>query len=177
MASRRGVPTYPGQGALPLACSGPARPRARHPGPELAQRQSGQALFPRAAARPAIPPAGECDRQAQELLRGKARDHPSAGFPSAAPPEPLPASPGVEHQQSRYLNNRAEVSHQPTRRRKRQMQRFKSARDAQRFLSAYSRIHNHFQLRRHRLTANQHRAARDHAFRTWREVAGVASAA
>ena len=85
--------------------------------------------------------------------------------------------PGVEHRQSRYLNNRAEVSHQPTRRRERQMQRSKSARHAQRFLSAHSRIHNHFQLRRHRLTANEHRAARDAAFRTWREVTGVASAA
>jgi len=58
--------------------------------------------------------------------------------------------PGVEHRQSRYLNNRAEVSHQPIRRRERQMQRFKSARHAQRFLSTHSRIHNHFQLRRHR---------------------------
>ncbi len=84
--------------------------------------------------------------------------------------------PGVEHRQSRYLNNRAEVSHQPTRRRERQMQRFKSACHAQCFLSAHSRIHSHFQLRRHRLTANQHRAARDYAFRTWREVAGVAAA-
>ena len=83
----------------------------------------------------------------------------------------------VEHRQSRYLNNRAEVSHQPTRRRERQMQRFKSARQAQRFLSAHSRIHNHFQLRRHRLTAAQHRAARDHAFRTWRDITGVAAAA
>jgi len=54
------------------------------------------------------------------------------------------------------------------------MQRFKSARHAQRFPSTQSRIHNHFQLRRHRLTANQHRAARDDAFRTWREIAGVA---
>ena len=85
--------------------------------------------------------------------------------------------PGVEHRQSRYLNNRAEVSHQPTRRRERQMQRLKSARHAQRFLSAHSRIHNHFQLRRHRLTANQHRAARDAAFRTWREVVALASPA
>src|SRR4051794_645195 len=58
--------------------------------------------------------------------------------------------PHTEHRQSRYLNNRAEVSHQPTRRRERQMQRFKSARHAQRFLSSYSRIHNQFQLRRHR---------------------------
>jgi len=85
--------------------------------------------------------------------------------------------PEVEHRQSRYLNNRAEVSHQPTRRQERQMQRFKSARHAQRFLSTHSRIHNHFQLRRHRLTVDQHRAARDAAFCTWREVVGVASAA
>lgn len=75
--------------------------------------------------------------------------------------------PGVEHRQSRYLNIRAEVSHQPTRRRERQMQRFKSARDAQRFLSTHSRIHNHFQLRRHRLTADQHRAARDAVCHAW----------
>jgi len=54
--------------------------------------------------------------------------------------------PGVEHRQSRYLNNRAEVSHQPTRRRERQMQRFKSARHAQRSLSIHSCIHNHVQL-------------------------------
>ena len=84
--------------------------------------------------------------------------------------------PGVEHRQSRYLDNRVEVSHQPTRRRERQMQRFKSARHAQRFLSTHSRIHNHFQLRRHRLTANDHRAVRAGAFRIWREITGVAEA-
>ena len=81
---------------------------------------------------------------------------------------------GVEHRQSRCLNNQAEVSHQPTRRRDRQMQRFKSARHAQRFLSVHAHIHNHFQLRRHCLTADQHRAA---ALRTWREVTGVAAVA
>ena len=54
------------------------------------------------------------------------------------------------------------------------MQRFKSARHPQRFLSAHRRIHNHFQLRRPRLTANQHRIVRDAAFRTWRKIAGVA---
>jgi putative transposase len=84
--------------------------------------------------------------------------------------------PGVEHRQSRYLNNRAKASHQPTRRRERQMQRFKPVRHAQRFLSSHSRIHNHFQLRRHRLTAIEYRSARTAAFRTWREVAGVAAA-
>ena len=57
------------------------------------------------------------------------------------------------------------------------MQRFKSARHAQRFLSTHARIHNRFQLRRHRLTAVEHRAARDAAFHTWREVTAVADVA
>ena len=57
----------------------------------------------------------------------------------------------VEHRQSRYLNNKIEVSHQPTRRRERQMKRFKSPGHAQRFLSSHSQTHNHFQLCRHRL--------------------------
>ncbi len=83
--------------------------------------------------------------------------------------------PGVEHRQSRYLNNRCEVSHQPTRRRERHMRRFKSVRHAQQFLSINTPIHNHFQLRRHRLSASEYRAARDHAFATWREVAGLSS--
>jgi putative transposase len=85
--------------------------------------------------------------------------------------------PGVEHRQSRYLNNRAEVSHQPTRRRERQMQRFKSARHAQRFLSNHSRIHNHFQLRRHLVSASEYRIARDAAFRVWRDIVGGAPTA
>jgi putative transposase len=85
--------------------------------------------------------------------------------------------PSVEHRQSRYLNNRAEVSPQPTRRRERQMQRFKSARQAQCFLSSHSRIHNHFQLGRHRLTAAAYRTARDAAFRIWRDVTVFAVAA
>ena len=85
--------------------------------------------------------------------------------------------PHVEHRQSKCLNNRAEVSLPSTRRRERQMQRFKSARHAQQFLSAHARIHNHFQLRRHRLTTLEHRAARDAPFRTWREVTAVADVA
>jgi len=85
--------------------------------------------------------------------------------------------PGVEHRQRRYLNNHAEVSHQPTRRRERQMQRFKSAGQAQRFLSTHGRIHNHFQLCRHRLSAVDHCAVRDEAFRMGRDVAGVPATA
>ncbi|HQT90197.1 MAG TPA: IS6 family transposase [Acidiphilium sp.] len=85
--------------------------------------------------------------------------------------------PGVEHRQSRYLNNKIEVSHQPTRRRERHMKRFKSPRHAQQFLSSHSQIHNHFQRRRHHLSAAEYRAARDTAFATWRSVTGTAAVA
>ena len=81
--------------------------------------------------------------------------------------------PGVEHRQSRYLNNRCEVLTRPTRRRERHMRRFKSARQAQQFLSTHTPIHNHFQLRRHRLPASEYRAARDRALATWRDVTGT----
>ncbi len=84
---------------------------------------------------------------------------------------------GGEHRQSRYLNNTCEVSHQATRRRERHMKKFKSARHAQRFPSTHSPIHNRFQLRRHRLSATEYRAARARAFTTWREAAGLALAA
>ena len=77
--------------------------------------------------------------------------------------------PDVEHRQSRYLNNRAENSHRPTRRRERPMQRFKSARQAQRFLSAHAFIYGHFHPRRHRTTARTYRSARATAFRVWKE--------
>ena len=85
--------------------------------------------------------------------------------------------PVVEHRQHKGLNNRAENSHQPTRRRERQMKRFKSARHAQRFLSAHDQISNLFHLRRHHIPAAQYRTARTEAFRTWAEVTGVAAAA
>jgi putative transposase len=82
--------------------------------------------------------------------------------------------PGIEHRQHKGLNNRAENSHQPTRRRERQMKRFKSAKQAQRFLSAHDGINNLFHLRRDHLPANQYRAARIQALQTWAEVTGVA---
>jgi putative transposase len=77
--------------------------------------------------------------------------------------------PGVRHRTSRYLNNRAENSHRPTRRRERQMQRFKSAEQAQRFLSAHAFIYSHFRPRRHLMSADQHRRARIKAFEIWRQ--------
>jgi putative transposase len=83
----------------------------------------------------------------------------------------------VEHRQHRRLNNRAENSHQPTRKRERIMQRFKSAGQAQRFLSAFGPIREHFCPRRHRLRAQEYRAARQQRFQIWNEVTGVAMAA
>ncbi len=85
--------------------------------------------------------------------------------------------PSVEHRKHKGLNNRAENSHQPTRRRERQMKGFKSAGQAQRFLSAHDGINNLFHLCRHRVPATQYRAARTQAFQVWAEVSGVADAA
>jgi putative transposase len=77
--------------------------------------------------------------------------------------------PDVEHRKSHYLNNRAENSHRPTRRRERQMQRFKSSQQAQRFLSAHAFIYGHFRPRRHRVPATNYRDLRASGFRTWQE--------
>ena len=76
----------------------------------------------------------------------------------------------VEHRRSRYLNNRAENSHQPTRQRERAMTRFKSSRHAQRFLSAFSGICAHFRPRRHLLSATQWRTVMADRFAVWRQV-------
>ncbi|MBK1662583.1 IS6 family transposase, partial [Paracraurococcus ruber] len=81
--------------------------------------------------------------------------------------------PDVRHRSSRYLNNRAENSHRPTRRRERQMQRFKSPEQAQRFLSAHAFIYGHFRPRRHLMTAGEYRNGRVNAFRTWRQETRV----
>jgi transposase-like protein len=80
--------------------------------------------------------------------------------------------PHVEHRQHRYLNNRAENSHQLTRQRERRMQGFKSPGHAQRFLSVYGPIAQHFRLRRHRLSASAYRQEMSHRFERWAEITG-----
>src|SRR5829696_5344596 len=80
--------------------------------------------------------------------------------------------PSVEHRQHKGLNNRAENSHQPTRRRERIMTRFKSAGQAQRFLSVHDQVANLF-LRCANTNAVAHRQSR--AFTTWAEVTGRAA--
>jgi putative transposase len=85
--------------------------------------------------------------------------------------------PGVEHRQSRYLNNRCEHSHRPTRQREYRMQGFKSPGHAQRFLSAYGPIAQHFRPRRHRLSASAYRQEMQNRFASWGEIAGTEQAA
>jgi putative transposase len=85
--------------------------------------------------------------------------------------------PGVEPRQSRYLNNRAKNSHRPTRLRERQMQRFKSSRHAQDFLSAHAFIYGHFHPRRHQLAAPDYCDIRSQAFNAWRQETSAQNAA
>jgi putative transposase len=83
---------------------------------------------------------------------------------------------GIEHlhERGRWRNNRAENSHQPTRRRERKMQRFKSAGSAQRFLSAHAAAYNTFNVQRHLTSAQSHHVLRAAAMTTWREVVAAA---
>ena len=83
---------------------------------------------------------------------------------------------GIEgrHERGRWKNNRAENSHQPTRRRERKMQRFKSAGYAQRFLSSHAAVYNTFNVQRHLTSAQTHRTLRAAAMNTWCEAAAAA---
>jgi transposase-like protein len=76
----------------------------------------------------------------------------------------------TRHERGQWKNNRAENSHQPTRRRERKMQRFKSLGSAQRFLSAHAAVFNTFNVQRHLTSASTHRTLRAAAMSTWREA-------
>ena len=78
--------------------------------------------------------------------------------------------PSVTHCTDQYANNRAEVSHQPTRQRERQMRRFKSAAHVQRFLSVHGLVQNLFRVGRHLLRSIHHRLLRRRAFQVWNAV-------
>jgi putative transposase len=78
---------------------------------------------------------------------------------------------GGRHERGRWRNNRAENSHQPTRRRERKMQRFKSSGSAQKFLSSHAAVFNIFNVQRHLTSAQTHRTLRAAAMNTWREAA------
>lgn len=78
-------------------------------------------------------------------------------------------APNADHRAHKGLNNAIEVSHRPTRKREKIMGRFKSHRQAQRFLSAHDQINLIFRPRRYQLTASSYRHARNDAFSLWAE--------
>jgi len=78
------------------------------------------------------------------------------------------------HERGRWRNNRAENSHQPTRRRERKMQGFKSPGSAQRFLSTHAATYNTFNVQRHLISARTHRAFRASAMNIWRAAVAAA---
>jgi putative transposase len=79
--------------------------------------------------------------------------------------------PEVIHDTSQYTNNRAEVSHQPTRVRERGMRRFKSIDQAQRFLDVHAAVYSMFNLGRHLVSAEDYRCLRKGTFGLWTETA------
>ena len=78
--------------------------------------------------------------------------------------------PSVVHRTDQYANNRAEVSHESTRQRERQMRGFKSARQLQRFASVHGVVQNLFRVGRHLLRAAHHRLLRSRALDEWETV-------
>ena len=81
--------------------------------------------------------------------------------------------PDTIHDTTQYANNRAEVSHQPTRVRERGMRRFKSTQQAQRFLSVHAMVYNLFNLGRHLISAEYYRLLRQRAFASWEQAVSV----
>lgn len=75
--------------------------------------------------------------------------------------------PEAIHSTRQYENNRAEQSHEVTRVRERGMRRFKSVRQAQRFLSVHAEVYNLFNLGRHLVGAEHYRNLRVSAFKRW----------
>jgi len=78
--------------------------------------------------------------------------------------------PDVEHSTQQYENNRCELSHQPGRQQERQMRKFKSQGQAQRFLSCHGVVNNLFRLGRHSMKASNYRVFRDRVFVEWDRV-------
>jgi putative transposase len=75
------------------------------------------------------------------------------------------------HEVGGCLNNRAENSHQPFRRRKRAMQRFRSLKTLQKFNSVHAQVHNHFNQERHLITRQVYKQRRSIALAEWRALA------
>ena len=70
----------------------------------------------------------------------------------------------------RWLNNRAENSHQPFRRRERAMAKFRSVKSLQKFTSIHSSVHNHFNQERHLYSRPNFKHNRSAALAEWRQL-------
>ena len=81
--------------------------------------------------------------------------------------------PDTIHDTSQYANNRAELSHRPTRVRERGMRRFESMHQAQRFLGTHAAVYNLFNLGRHLISAKHYRVLRQRALASWKCVAAT----
>jgi putative transposase len=119
-------------------------------------------------------------RAALKLMRKLLRKH---GFaPKSWTTDKLPSYGAAQrplgasrrHVTGGRLNNRAENSHLPVRQRERRMQRFKSPRTAQRFLSTHAAIHNTFNNQRHLTSRRTMRELRNNAMATWRSAVRAA---
>jgi putative transposase len=97
-------------------------------------------------------------REPRRLITAKLRSYAAA---------PRTSMPSVVHRTQPYENNRAEVSHQPTRQRARQMRRFKAAAHVQRVASGHGVVQNLFQVGRPLLRSTHHRLLRMRAFLVW----------
>jgi putative transposase len=74
------------------------------------------------------------------------------------------------HVVGRRLNNRAENSHQPFRRRERAMQRFRSMKTLQKFSSVHAQVHNHFNQERHLVSRETYKQRRSASLMAWRNI-------
>ena len=140
MACRRDGFDHQRQAPLLVGRGGSGRQHPRYPGAEAAQQARGEKVLQKATQGVTYVP--------RVLITDKLKRY------GAAKRQLLP---GVEHRQSRYLNNRCENSHRPTRQRESRMQGFKSPGYAQRFLAAYGPIAQHFRPRWHLLSASEYR--------------------
>jgi putative transposase len=99
------------------------------------------------------------DREPRKIVTDKLRSY------GVARREVIPES---IHSTEQYENNRAEQSHEATRVRERGMRKFKSVKQAQRFLGAHAAVSNLFNLGRHLVRAQHYRDLRIGAFREWK---------
>jgi putative transposase len=81
--------------------------------------------------------------------------------------------PDVEHSTKQYENNRCELSHQPSRQQEKQMSKFKSQGQPQRFLFCHGVVNNLFRLGRHLMSAKNYRFFRERAFNEWSQASSI----